>query len=86
MNIKQIILNLFSNDKEPSIKRVSGFIGWLVCLAIVIYSTASQKEASQYLLEAFILSAALLGFDSAMNTIKSRWSNRKDKSAEDTNK
>ena len=79
MEIKQILLNLFSNDKEPSIKRVSGFIGWIVCLAIVIYSTASQKEASQYLLEAFLLSAALLGFDSAMNTIKSKWVSIKEK-------
>ncbi len=86
MEIKQILLNLFSNDKEPSIKRVSGFIGWIVCLYVVVYATSTQKEASQYLLEAFILSAALLGFDSAMNTIKSRWSNRKDKSTEDTNK
>lgn len=79
MEIKQILLNLFSNDKEPSIKRVSGFIGWLICLAIVIYSTVSQKEASQYLLEAFLLSAALLGFDSAMNTIKAKWINKKEK-------
>ena len=80
------MLNLFSNNKEPSIKRVSGFIGWLVCLAIVIYATYSQKVASEYLLEAFILSASLLGLDSVVNAVKSKWGNKKVKDSNDDNK
>lgn len=56
--------DMFTADSGISSKRVSGFIGWLVCLGIVIYCTVAIVQAPLIAEMLFYCSTALLGLDS----------------------
>ena len=72
LGIKQILLNLFSKDKNPSGEVVAGFLGWIVCLIIVIYCQYFVIVTLPIVETLFWFSAVLLGWDSAMGTIRKR--------------
>lgn len=64
------IKNALCSDSAVSSKRLSGFIGWLVCLLCVIYSVIFNKEAPGIVDTLFISSTALLGLDSVVSIFK----------------
>ena len=53
--MRAFIIKMLSSDSAISSKRVSGFVGWLACIGMALYSTTS---------------ASLIGLDSFVNTIK----------------
>lgn len=64
MTIRQFFLDMFSADKAVSAKRVSGVLGWLICLVICMYCTFTKVEAPGITDTLFICSTALIGLDS----------------------
>ena len=72
----QLLKNIFSNNSEPSIKRISGFIGWMVGVWVVIFCTLHAIPAQGIVLEFLILSTALLGLDTIMNVFNKKTSNK----------
>lgn len=72
MDFKQLLLNLFSNNKNPSIKRVSGFLGWIVCIIIVVYCQYFSIITIPIVESLFWFSTALLGLDSLVNTFSKK--------------
>ena len=68
--MKQTLINLFSNTGSPSIKRVSGFLGWLVCLGLVIYATITGITVIAAIDSLFLFSTTLLGLDTITNIWK----------------
>lgn len=68
--MKQITNNffikMFTSNTGVSSKRVSGFIGWLVCLFICIWCTICGIQAPQIIDMLFICSTTLLGVDTIM--------------------
>lgn len=64
MTIKDFFVDMFSADKAVSAKRVSGVLGWLICLVICMYCTFTNIEAPGITDTLFICSTALIGLDS----------------------
>lgn len=55
---------MFTSRSGISSKRISGFLGWMVIIAIILYCVIQSKEAPA-ILETFIYACiALLGIDS----------------------
>lgn len=57
---------MFVNGSGVSIKRLTGFIGWITCIFIVIYCTIVMIQAPLIAELLFYCSTALLGLDTVM--------------------
>lgn len=81
----QLLKNIFSNNSEPSIKRISGFIGWMIGGWVVIFCTLHAIPAQGIVLDFLILSTALLGLDTIMNVFNKKINNKNNKEKENEN-
>lgn len=72
MSFNQFIIKMFTSESGISSKRVSGFIGWIICLFICIYCTIKNIEAPEITNLLFYCSTALLGLDSITRIWKSK--------------
>lgn len=70
MSLFEFLKHALSSDSAVSSKRISGFIGWVVCLLCVIYSVITNKDAPNIVDTLFITSTALLGLDSVVSIFK----------------
>ena len=70
MKLFEYLKQALSADSAVSSKRISGFIGWIVCLLCVIYSVITTNEAPHIVDTLFITSTALLGLDSVVSIFK----------------
>ncbi len=70
MKLFEFLKNALSSDSAVSSKRISGFIGWIMCILCVIYSVIIGKEAPNIVDTLFITSTALLGLDSVVSIFK----------------
>ena len=68
--MKAFIIKMLSSDSAISSKRVSGFVGWLACIGMALYSTVSGEPATNSFDILLVTSASLIGLDSFVNTIK----------------
>ena len=55
-----------------SVKRVAGFLGWLVCLFVVLYCTILCVQAPMIAEVLFYCSSGLLGIDAIMSPFRKR--------------
>jgi hypothetical protein len=55
---------MLSAESGVSSKRVAGFLGWIVCLSITIWSTIYTIPTPDIVEMLFICSTSLLGIDS----------------------
>lgn len=62
--MKEFFIKMFTAHSGLSSKRICGFIGWIVCLFIVIYCTIMIIPAPAITEYLFICSTSLLGIDS----------------------
>ena len=62
--MKEFIKNMLSADSAISCKRVSGILGWLSFIGIVIYCSITKSEAPNITELMAICSSALIGLDS----------------------
>ena len=60
-NIKSVFL---ATKGSISSKRVCGFLGWLTCLAVLVYCTILTVQAPLFADGVLIATTALLGVDS----------------------
>ena len=68
--MKDFIIKMLSSDSAISSKRVSGFVGWLTCIGMALYSTISGEPTTNSFDILLVTSASLIGLDSFVNTIK----------------
>ena len=68
--MKAFIIKMLSSDSAISSKRVSGFVGWLTCIGMALYSTISGQPTTDSFDMLLVTSASLIGLDSFVNTIK----------------
>ena len=61
--MKEFFIKMFTAHSGLSSKRICGFIGWIVCLFIVIYCTIMIIPAPDIVEYLFICSTSLLGID-----------------------
>ena len=72
----QLLKNIFSNNSEPSLKRICGFMGWVLGIWVIIYCTLYSIPAQGIVLDFLMLSTALLGLDTVMNIFNKKISNK----------
>lgn len=70
MKLIEFLKNALSSDSATSSKRLCGFIGWIVCVACVIYSVTTEMPSLHALDTLFLTSTALLGLDTVANIFK----------------
>lgn len=68
--MKKAILNILSDNSQPSSKRFCGAMGWLVFLICSIYATIMCSEPPQIVETVGYISSALLGLDSIVSIFK----------------
>ena len=68
--MKGFIIKMLSSDSAISSKRVSGFVGWLACIGMALYSAISGEPTTNSFDMLLVTSASLIGLDSFVNTIK----------------
>ena len=68
--MRAFIIKMLSSDSAISSKRVSGFVGWLACIGMALYSTISGEPTTNSFDMLLVTSASLIGLDSFVNTIK----------------
>lgn len=65
--------SMFLNKEDSiSIKRVCGFMGWLVCLGILIYCSAACVVAPTIYEPVLFTTTTLLGLDTITNIWKKK--------------
>lgn len=64
------IQKMLTSGTGVSSKRVCGFIGWLICLIILIYATFTQTIVPDFASTVLITSATLLGVETVANAFK----------------
>lgn len=69
---------MFTSHSGISCKRVTGFLGWLVCLGVVIYCTVMSIQAPLITEMLFYCSTTLIGIDSVTGIWKNIPQNVKD--------
>ncbi len=78
MRFTEFIKSMCSTDTDISSKRVCGFIGWIICMFVLIFCTIKNIEAPEIFDIVIITSGSLLGLD----TVTSIWKrNNSDKSS-----
>lgn len=66
-NVKSVFL---ATKGSISSKRVCGFLGWLTCLAVLVYCTILTVQAPLFADGVLIATTALLGVDSVTSIWK----------------
>lgn len=72
MRASEYFQKIFMSRSGVSSKRIAGFLGWLVCLFIVIYCTILCIQAPVIAEVLFYCSSGLLGIDAIMSPFKNR--------------
>lgn len=71
---KKFITSILSGEKGSlSSKRLCGFIGWLVCVSVLLMCTVWDRQAPEMTATIIYASTALLGLDSVTDI----WKNSK---------
>lgn len=68
--MKEFFKEMLSSRSSVSSKRFCGFIGWILCLLIVIYCTYKNTPAQEIVEMLFICSTSLLGIEAVTNIWK----------------
>lgn len=64
--------DMLSSSQNVSSKRVCGFLGWLVCLFVVLYCTILCIQAPLIADVLFYCSSGLLGIDAIMSPFRNK--------------
>ena len=72
MKFKEAVLKMIESHSGVSSKRVCGFLGWMVCLGIIIYCTISNIEAPEIVNNVIYACLGLLGIDSVTGIWKGK--------------
>lgn len=72
MKFKETVLKMIESHSGVSSKRVCGFIGWTVCLGVIIYCTVSNIEAPEIVNSVIYACLGLLGIDSVTGIWKGK--------------
>ena len=72
MKFKETVLKMIESHSGVSSKRVCGFIGWAVCLGVIIYCTVSNIEAPEIVNSVIYACLGLLGIDSVTGIWKGK--------------
>ena len=71
MKFNEILLSIVSDENhQPSSKRISGLLGWILCLVIVGYSVIIQTQPPEIVDILFYTSTALLGVEAVVAPFK----------------
>lgn len=72
MRFAEYFQKIFMSRSGVSSKRIAGFLGWLVCLFIVVYCTISCIQAPMIAEILFYCASGLLGIDAIMSPFKKK--------------
>ena len=72
MKFSEYFQKIFMSRSGVSSKRIAGFLGWLVCLFIVVYCTINAIQAPAIAEILFYCSSGLLGIDAVMSPFRKR--------------
>ena len=72
MKFKEVVLKMIESHSGVSSKRVCGFLGWMVCLGIIIYCTINNIEAPEIVSNIIYACLGLLGIDSVTGIWKGK--------------
>lgn len=75
MKFPEYFQKIFMSRSGVSSKRIAGFLGWLVCLFIVVYCTVLCIQAPAIAEILFYCSSGLLGIDAIMSPFR-KWDER----------
>lgn len=79
MKFSEYFQKIFMSKSGVSSKRICGFLGWIVCLFVVIWCTLNIIQAPSIAEVLFYCSSGLLGIDAIMSPF------RKDKNQNNSN-
>ena len=83
MKASEYFQKIFMSRSGVSSKRIAGFLGWLVCLFIVVYCTVLCIQAPVIAEILFYCSSGLLGIDAIMSPFRKRNERFKDNMQQD---
>lgn len=72
MRAGEYFQKIFMSRSGVSSKRIAGFLGWLVCLFVVIYCTISCIQAPIIAEILFYCASGLLGIDAIMSPFRGK--------------
>ena len=72
MKFSEYFQKIFMSRSGVSSKRIAGFLGWLVCLFVVVYCTVLCIQAPAIAEILFYCSSGLLGIDAIMSPFRKR--------------
>ena len=72
MKFKEAVLKMIESHSGVSSKRVCGFLGWMVCLGIIIYCAINNIEAPEIVNNVIYACLGLLGIDSVTGIWKGK--------------
>ena len=72
MRFSEYFQKIFMSRSGVSSKRIAGFLGWLVCLFVVLYCTILCIQAPLIAEVLFYCSSGLLGIDAIMSPFRKR--------------
>lgn len=75
MKFPEYFQKIFMSRSGVSSKRIAGFLGWLVCLFVVVYCTVLCIQAPAIAEILFYCSSGLLGIDAIMSPFR-KWDER----------
>lgn len=75
MKTSDYFQKIFMSQSGVSSKRIAGFLGWIVCLFVVIYCTILSIQAPAIVDILFYCSSGLLGIDAIMSPFR-KWENK----------
>ena len=78
MKASEYFQKIFMSRSGVSSKRIAGFLGWLVCLFVVIYCTVLCIQAPAIAEILFYCASGLLGIDAIMSPFRNRNERSKD--------
>ena len=70
MKFSEYFQKIFMSRSGVSSKRIAGFLGWLVCLFVVLYCTILCIQAPLIAEVLFYCSSGLLGIDAIMSPFR----------------
>lgn len=70
MKFSEYFQKIFMSRSGVSSKRIAGFLGWLVCLFVVLYCTITCIQAPVIAEILFYCSSGLLGIDAIMSPFR----------------
>lgn len=70
MKASEYFQKIFMSRSGVSSKRIAGFLGWLVCLFVVVYCTILCIQAPLIAEVLFYCSSGLLGIDAIMSPFR----------------